>query len=481
MAEIYNWQASRNNIINNAPFRPNTPEWQRVIQDTLNHPMASRVRQGVVTASVSWWENVDPRTIGQKDLAWKIGMGVGVAESIAVVLAPPGSGMIRGLINMVAMQGWNLIADFFPPSWDPRIKSFFKGLSAGALYASLPTALAKELFMGGVAGLFENHQIPVNPPVEGVAKATVVATPDHAATPLPTVKPSVPEVPKSAPFVPKVETPASSSVPTAPGIDNSLINSKVASIESNIGFKEALAAGVGEKLVVEDTVIADVLKSQGKSISDLTPQGLETLRKAIQQQMEHQANLSADAALKAMIQANPNLDVNNPATIESAKRGTKMLFDQWFDQPDSQNVLSEVAKKSLAGQQLIPSVPVEDLSAKLAKFVAESHNDHSLITEHIVERGETAGHLVMSMDAPLTWDGTDWQGFALLYALNPEAFADLRSLMGLSPQEFSVLLQKIQAGDMESYRKLVQYMGKVNAGQKVTLLTPAGLRKLLAS
>ena len=84
------------------------------------------------------------------------------------------------------------------------------------------------------------------------------------------------------------------------------------------------------------------------------------------------------------------------------------------------------------------------------------------------------------MDAPLTWDGTDWQGFATLEVLNPDAFSDLQHSTGLSHEELIEIIKRMQSGDRSAYNFLIDHMGKVGVGQKIHLLTAEGFRKLLA-
>ncbi len=128
------------------------------------------------------------------------------------------------------------------------------------------------------------------------------------------------------------------------------------------------------------------------------------------------------------------------------------------------------------------TLPTPDLSfsAKIAKFMADNKDNQDIFTQHTVASGETAGHMLVQMDAPVSWDGMDWQGFAILHELNPDAFTDLQTHSGLSDEQFDELITKIKAGDRAAYRELINKMGGVKAGAKLTMLSKKGMSQLLA-
>lgn len=69
--------------------------------DTRNR--LERIRDGVANGVRNWLQNLDPRG---KDWAWRIGAVVGVAEGVAVNLAPiPGGRLAINALNFLAGQG----------------------------------------------------------------------------------------------------------------------------------------------------------------------------------------------------------------------------------------------------------------------------------------------------------------------------------------------------------------------------------------
>lgn len=114
------------------------------LRNIWSHPFAQKIRDGVGGVIRSCIENADPRN---KNGAWRIGLAAGLAESAAFTfLAPiPGSGLIRGVVNMGITQGALLASQALNLNAEAHIKSFAKGMAAGGLYFSLPTGAVADL------------------------------------------------------------------------------------------------------------------------------------------------------------------------------------------------------------------------------------------------------------------------------------------------------------------------------------------------
>ena len=94
---------------------PEEPELQMddaVLEKVETRNPLQRIRDGVANGLRAWWDNIDPRKIGEKDRIWKIGLAIGVAEGIAVNLAPiPGGRFAINAINFLAGQGFYTVGE----------------------------------------------------------------------------------------------------------------------------------------------------------------------------------------------------------------------------------------------------------------------------------------------------------------------------------------------------------------------------------
>lgn len=462
MAEkIINWANYINHAANGAP----SYYWSGIDFDKYveapkrvwNHPFAQKVRNGVDNAVQAWWENVNLAKIKDKDTAWRIGLVVGLVESAAFTFLLPGSGMIKGGINFTATQGTFIGARYFNIPIEPQAKSFFKGISAGGAYFSLPLGGISEI----ASGITEGTPTPIA--TAPSVSENIVSTPIVEADIAPIVAPS----PESTP---SVEVKAPEDVQKA-------VESKVEQIQNNQEFKTSLAANVGARLTVADEVIAKVLANQGKSISNLSPDVLDKARMAIQHAMENQVNTSASETLHNIVTATPDINISSEDALNAAKTATKANFEAWLDNPVGQDSLAAVAQGAIDEQ--MQAAPVV-FSSKITQFISENQANAELFTEHTVAPGETAGHLLIKMGLSVTWDGSDWEGFAALNQMNLGSFAALKDATGLSQEEFDKLILRIQSGDKEAYREMINKMGLIRAGSKIRLLTSEGARRLLA-
>lgn len=535
MAErAINW----NRFIHHTTFGAPPAEWQRVreiAQQVWSRPFAQKVRAGVTEATTAWWENVNPAQIRNKDLAWRIGLVVGLAESAAFTfLVPiPGSGLVKGAVNTAVTQGAFFGARALHINAEDWIKNIAKGVSAGGLYLSLPSGIAKELI--GVAvpdvtkvpdailGAVRAIRAPSLPTLPDVTKAPAAvrdATVGFFKTAWDRVsrtwnaardtearmynealrrvglRAEKDIAPPAAPPVTRPEIPPTQPLPAEPVLQPEVVTSQppvavptdvepakpvieiaISKMEQNKDFMNSLAANVDEKLPVENEVIVKALVNQGLSVHDLSPEALQSARAAVQNALENQVNTSGSEVLQTIVSGSPDIDISSEAAVNLAKKATKANFEAWLDSSVGQDKLMEAVQDTLSQQvAIMPSA-----GAKIAQFLAENQASSELFTEHIVKPGETAGHLLLRMGADVRWDGTDWPAFALLNMMNPVEFAELRTATGLSPVEFAELLKKFRNGDQQAYKILIRHMGLIKAGSRVRLLTASGMRQLLAS
>lgn len=511
----YNWNSFYNQAVHGGPAYP----WQGIEQrateaakNAWSHPFATKVREGVTQATTAWWQNVNPQNIRTKDTAWRIGLAVGLVESAAFTfLAPiPGSGIVKGAVNTAVTQGAFFGARALHINAEERIKSIAKGVSAGGLYFSLPSGIARELIGTVAESLIQAPSLPVLPDVTKApgavkdaavgffggawdrlsgtwnsakdiearfynealrrvglrAEEPILAQPE----PQPEVVPSRP--PAAAPSV-------SATIPEAP-VGASVVPDMASKINS---FKEAvqndLAAQVGEKLPVDKHLIDSVLEIQGQTKTLVSEPALVAARQTIQQALENQVNQTADSVIQEVLAAHPG-DVIDSGIVDEAKRLISEKFSGWVAEAQNQADLAGVAQMTLNEHLSQQATILPAAGAKIAQFLTENQASSEIFTEHIVKPGETAGHLLLRMGADVRWDGTDWPAFAALNMMNPDSFADLRTAMGLSPIEFAELIKKFQNGDQQAYQTLIKHMGLIKAGRKLTLLTPSGFQRLLA-
>lgn len=456
MAErTINWNAFTNQAVYGRPAPFEVGRIPEIVGNLISHPFVQKIRTGVSEAAKAWWENVNPLRIAQKDTAWKAGLAVGLIESAAFTFLLPGSGMVKGGINFALTQGTFIGARYFNIPIEPQAKSFFKGVSAGGVYFSLPLGALSEI-ANEISGNISTPPVDlVSSPInqESVIVTPVIPEPENV------IPSPVPEISETPPV--RV---ASSGI-------------KIEQLQNNADFKTSLAANVGARLAVEDEVIAKALAKQGKNIADLSLDALDKARMAIQHAMESQVNAAASETLHNIVTAVPEINVASEDTLNAVKAATKASFENWLDNSAGQEALESAAQKAFDEQ--IQTAPAT-FSSRMAQFMSENQANSEIFTEHTVVSGETAGHLLVKMGLPVSWDGNDWLGFAGLHQMNPGFFTDLKNATGLSQDEFDKLILKIQKGDKEAYREMINKMGLIRAGSKIRLLTFEGARRLLA-
>jgi len=66
-----------------------------------------KIWKALKKAAKNWWWSISPQ--GRNKIAWGIGVGVGLAESFLIVDYLPGIAWAKGLVNMAAINGVNLV------------------------------------------------------------------------------------------------------------------------------------------------------------------------------------------------------------------------------------------------------------------------------------------------------------------------------------------------------------------------------------
>ncbi len=505
MAEKINFNSSINRktvVYQNIPlyYRVEIPQVPESLKQAWQHPFATKVRSGVQNATVASIVNLNP--LG-KDWYWRAGATIGVVESFLLINADPNDRirdiLIKAGINLLITQVARFAARYAP---DARLENIGKGISAGGAFGSigragqlivgnmLGTSLMDVVRPDGVIGKqFDKFGTWLNH--NWLERARGMSIPDATPTsPRPTFTPE----PTTIPNTPTVPRPTVTVEPTAtPQLS---VEDKVRSLWTNtsvIGTNgDLLQAYVGEKLQFQDALIDKAMRVQGLSFHELTPQAQAAARQAIKQALEDRANKSADQAFGTLVKQNPALDINNPGLINTAKAATKQTFDNWFNdsknQADLMGVAQKAANEAMATPPVIPPISINpnipspvDFGSKAAKFFIENQGSPELFTSHTVTWGETAGHLIQKMGISPTWDGSDWQAFAALKALNYQEFTELSRAMNISTDEFAKLLTEIQRGNKDAYQALIKYMGRIEAGKQIRLLSTEGMRRLLVN
>lgn len=369
-----------------------------------------------------------------------------------------------------------------PTSWRRLGVAAVRGAAGGFIGAEIADFLHPQplenvtpppkLQVPSVPGVAEGR----TPGVSRLAEATY--TPTSTST-LPTRAPtlSVRGLPTEVPVrpgVPIVE-PTHPSIPTeAP----TTLEAKVVEIENMPRFQEIKSADVGSHLSVIDALVRDVVHQS--DVSGASNQALEDARMAIQHRMEARVNEIYDAAVRKVVAVNPNVPVGSLGN--EIARQAQQDYDRWLLSTDTQNQLTTLAHQTLKGvtsqaasEQVISA---GSFGSKVSEFLVQ--NPEATV-EHVVKSGETAGNLLEQMGIGPTWDGMDWKAFAVLRELNPEAFSDLKTAMGFSNEQFEELIRRIQDGDHDAYRQLINKIGRIEAGKHLRILSAASMKRLLVS
>lgn len=477
MAERFNWSAATRQVVRGRMEWYDYDPISRVRDLISNppYPFATRIRDFGINSAVNWAKNLNP--IG-RERAWYIGAGLGLAESfIWMNLSTEHRWqniLARAVLNITITQGVSLIGRYFADrGGDNWSKQFSRGIGAGGFYGSV--------FMG-LEKIGENtiSRLRGQAAESTVAKATATTTraAATATTRATEVRTSIPPRPTITVEPTRVPTAVPTRVPDAalPPIisPQQLINRKVVELWQNTAVvggngNEYLASLAGQNFGLEDTLIDKAMRLQGQTISDLTPTALQAARTAVEKEIQSQVNRSADEMFHAIVESDPNLNTTDLAVVNLARGGIKAALDQWINDTQHQADLSHVALKAINEQA------TASYATKVAQFVAESQTQHpEYLIDNIVPPGETAGHMLLKMGLGPTWDGTDWPAFVMLRELNPGIFTELRTAMGLSADQFEELIRKLQEGGpeaKEAYATLIKFMGRVEAGKHVKLLS----------
>lgn len=495
----------------------NLPVWQRIEfsqipeygRQAWNHPFATRIRIGAQPAVAAWWANVSPARMGEKSAAWWIGYGVGVAESALIVLNPvsvtlPGGvavtgSMAKGLVNGGANQVWQVVGHYLPDGAKPVGEEVLKGVAAGALHASLVFGvggLVAEGARSAIVGLGQIRLPEFNMPrieapdlrqvpgavgetfnrigtgihtafgrpvmpwdrgwhIPGTTPPELVYTPPGAypgdlsesygggATPVEQPQPvprTGPEPVQPRPVEPgRAPIPGAEPGPAVPQGPN--LAEKAEVFENNQSVQTAVAAEVGR-------ILAGVPEN-----SPLYPQ--------IQYILETRGNESMENAIEYVLAQHPDFDPNNPEHIKFVGDAARATFAQDYEAQGLDEVIKTLVPTADAG----PQNAVEQIQ----QLVEANINNPEVFTDHIVQNGETAGHILQEMGIPPSWDGKDLYGFAALWFSNPEAFKDIATGMGLSPEELLKLVQQAQGGDLSAARKVYKGMSFIGEGRVLKL------------
>ncbi len=487
MAEKIDWDNFYNQVVNNqsryrARYSGFGVDFGNLYERGVNfvtrpRPFVSKIGDafsavpGIANrAAKDWINNVDPRKIKDKSMAWRIGAAVGAAETIVALTVLPGSGFAKGMINFGATQAvWGATRVYYEyqrnqihkqfqgtpyldvqlanldtrrTGTDRMVKDFFKGIGAAGAYS--PLAGLAEQGLGAIRlpniGNFFNNVDRISTPTPTIPSAAVTPTTEHF-TPTPKVDMTA---------TPTVEAHTPTSVP--PTATETHVPT---STPTEVPVKTPTATATAPTPTAE-----------------ATPPHVEPTPKVVPPKVETPPATDPHAVTKPPVEAKPAAPIN---PVTPPKPATPPIHQE----TPIATPKTPPSTGGAAAETIIHPNPLS-YQEKVAKFIAENKGNPEMITDHVVAQGETAGHLVMQMDAPLTWDGTDWQGFAALWAMNPDSFRDIQSSMGLSDAQFAELVKRMANHDKGAYDQMIKHMSLLRSGSHVKLVTAAGMKKLLS-
>lgn len=126
--------------------------------DTRNP--VERICDGVANGIRAWWDNMDPRRIGEKDRIWKIGLVAGVIEGAVVNLSPiPGGRIAINALNFLVGQGAYVVGETLRQAEIASVNRTFEGndaiqriLDANDRHIDASRKI-RNLFLGAAAGI----------------------------------------------------------------------------------------------------------------------------------------------------------------------------------------------------------------------------------------------------------------------------------------------------------------------------------------
>lgn len=374
------------------------------------------------------------------------------------------------LIDPIRTSGLGALAKGVGPAKDAT------GEALGATFNKVGT------FFHNLTGWGVDHTpaaTPISTPIRvptAVPRPTVTEVPATVVpTQVPTVEPT--RIPTAVPTtVPTVEP-----TPSLPGVVDvgRLMEVKLQAVEANPAINADMLAQATQKLVAnQDRLINDAAYAAGKSLKDLSPGTITAARQTLQQALNNQARVALDQAAKAYISSDPNMDPGSPAALQAIQGSARVQLEAWFSNAEAQDKLAGVALLTIKDQ--LNLAQMGKVTTEVARFVAENQNKTDVLIDHVVTKGETAGHMLLKMGTIPTWDGHDWEAFAVLRALNPDAFAELQKAMNLTPEQFEQLILRIKSGDMGAYQTLIKFMGRIEVGRHITMLSPQAMQTLLS-
>lgn len=235
------------------------------------------------------------------------------------------------------------------------------------------------------------------------------------------------------------------------GLKNSLLEEMTGSDS----FREAAAAAVGSHLdTVVDSTVNEVLAARGLDPSKLSPETLQRLQNALQNQLEEFAGKQFANAAEGVI-GQGSLD---PGAV--ADQGNKLLADFLAGQT-AHDELVEAAAKALGPTQLTSF----DLSSVTS----------SNVVEKIIPQGSTVGHMLFEAGVQTGWGADNANLFAAEIAANYDLLGSPIPL-----DELKSLAEAAKNGDVEALKKLHAALRWVPAGAKLKILTNAGVNDVLA-
>lgn len=412
-------------------------------------PLGRKILRAVGNGVKAWAQNLDFRG---KDKAWAIGMGVGVAESAAITFlmpAGPAKGLIKAGINALVLQGYyfgtNRIYGVHKSavqrrytgegltgrlakiqenkeSADEKMKNFFHGISAGAVYGSF----------GGLAlsiGISAVTEMGVNLPevkLPGIPKIGIPEIPKVNIPGVPHIEmPKIPDSEQVGQLIEGVKEKTTgisgeihkgiNEIKSLLGQPNTEIPAdKAAEIANKVAKIEALqkvsdlvnspdnpaAAAVGAHLNYTNDMVNQVLAAQHINPTSLSAQDYEALRLAVQHGLEAQSNNSFAAAAEEVA----SFDANNAGDVSHVLDRGKEIFENSLSDPTKQELFRHIAEQTLSAQQethtaiidhLIAAIPADHITSvdlgpgMTATQLLEDHGytnvyDPVVLGEHVI-------------------------------------------------------------------------------------------------
>lgn len=499
---------------------------------------SGELKQAVGIGFRHWAENLNPKNFVQKDWLWRIGFGVGAAESAAFIALPlPLKGFAKAGLNLAITQGTHLVLNLprareearmqrllklYPASMDEemakiaekygkahqRIKDFALGLSAGAMYLSLGSIVSevgKEAFTATAtgtpppkmpAGLVggEAPKIPTATAAPGPATETIAsptATPTIAAGPgglpggnlevlaTPTEVPPVTAFPTPAPTLaqPPAAAPFGPETPAQAGSPD-IVQPPPAPLVSSP------AAPLPTETGAIDLLLEDKAAEVGKVLPSMQD---EVVKKALEQSNHTLADIDQAAIDRAHQAVQHALEekANAVYDVSGGAEAGQNAFESWLAQDATHQQLTEVAQQAINEQTQVTEALTQNVSSAL-----ETAPD--LFVDQAIAQGSNVGQMLQDAGYQVTWTGADAPMLGAHIAANNDMLTDMWQQMAANhniPEspfpvgltEINDLVAKAQTGDKEALRKLLAALRYIPAGQKLKILNKEGISAVLGA